>query len=164
MNRRLIAALIVALVTALLIALLLQKRTSAAAPPIDLSVSFVAFTNTPKGPAAVFSFSNGTIHSQAFQIKSVEHKEDAGWKSATPTMLQGLVGSLRPGHSFAWPVAVDSTNGIWRIRVDCQEKKHDFAGAVDRGKEIVNQIKTGNRTDIFGGRIYEVVSSESKKE
>ena len=138
------------------------ETTPAVKPPSDLSVSFVAFTNTPTGLAAVFLLTNGTARSQAFQIKLVEHKESAGWESAPPRPKQRLVGSLNPGNAFSWPVAVDSTNTSWRIRVDCQEKKRDIARAVDRGKEIFNQIKTGNTTDIFGGRMYEIVSSESK--
>jgi hypothetical protein len=162
MKRRVIAGLIVTALLVLLVALWPQERTPAAKPPSDLSVSFVAFSNTSTGLAAVFFMTNGTICSQHFQIKLVEHKGSAGWESAPPKPHQGLVGWLSPGKSFSWPVGVDITNSTWRIRVDCQEKRRGFARAVDRGKAIINQIKTGNTTDIFGGRTYEVVSSESK--
>lgn len=162
MKRRVIAGLIVTPFLLLLVAVWTQKRTPAANPPSDLSVSFVAFTNTPTGLAAVFLLTNGTARSQAFQIKAVERKGGAGWESAPPKPKQGLVGWLNPGNAGSWPVAVDSTNSTWRIGVDCQEKKRDVARVIDCGKEIINQIKTGNTSDIFGGRMYEVVSSESK--
>ena len=161
-SRRVIAGLIVTPSLLLLAALWTQKCIPAASPPRDLSVSFVAFTNTPTGLAAFFLLTNGTARSLAFQIKAVEHKGGAGWESAPPKPKQRLVGCLNPGKAGSWPVPVDSTNSTWRIRVDCQEKKWGVARVIDCGKEIINQIKTGNPTDIFGGRMYEVVSSESK--
>src|SRR6266446_8157910 len=152
MKRRVIAGLIATPLLLLLVALWGQKRTPAVKPPTDLSVSFLAFSNTPTGLAVVFFLTNGTARSQAFQIKLVEHKESAGWKSAPPKPNQGIIGSLNPGDAFSWPVPVDSTNSTWRIRLDCQEKKRDVARAKDFGKEIINHIKTGNRIDIVGGR------------
>jgi hypothetical protein len=128
------------------------------AAPQDMAVVFVGFTNMPTGSAAVFLITNGTAREHHFEITRVEYKGYAQGGSGSPKPGQGLLGSLGPGQGIHWPVPVENTNVVWRLRLHCQEKATGLPGAIDKGKEVANRMKTGNTTHIFHGRQYEVTS------
>jgi hypothetical protein len=141
-----------------------SRRRALAPRATDLQASFVAFTNTSAGAAAVFLLTNATSLPHHFQITFVEHQATGGWESENPTLKQALVGMLDPGQGFYWPVPVpvEETNMAWRIRLSCTEAAVGVPGLVDRGREVVARAKTGNPTHIFTGRMYEILSTESR--
>lgn len=150
----------------IIIAVFLRRPLSTAVvsvQPTNLVVTFVGFTNSPAGAQALFYFTNGTPRSLHFQITSADYKTESGWKSAPSTRGNRLVGSLDSKMGFTWPCDVGTTNTAWRLRISCVEQATGVSGAVDRGKEVVNKVKTGNPTHIFTGRTYEIVSSETEK-
>ena len=136
----------------------------APAQPTNLVVTFVGYTNTSAGSTqALFHFTNATPRSLHFRIMSLDSKTDSGWQAAPETPYNRLVGSLDSRIGFIWPVDVDATNTVWRVRVSCVEQATGVPGVVDRGKAVVNKIKTGIPTQIFTGRMYEILSSDSEK-
>jgi len=135
----------------------------AAVQATNLVVTFVAFTNGAAGQQALFYFTNATPRSLHFLIVSLDYRTGSGWNSAPETRGNRLVGSLGSGMGFRWPVDVDATNTAWRLRISCVEQAKGVPGVVDRGKEVVNKVKTGNPTHIFSGRRYEIVSSGTER-
>jgi hypothetical protein len=130
----------------------------------NLVVTFLGFTNTVDGiHQALFYFTNCTPRSLNFQIASLEYRTVGDWKSVPKTRHKSLVGVMSPGITSRWAVDVDSTNTAWRVRVSCAEKATGFQALRDRGREIVDEIKTGNTSDYFTGRMYDVVSSDARK-
>ena len=133
----------------------------AAVQPTNLVVTLVGFTNSVAGPQALFFFTNGTPHPLHFQVMSLDFRTSSGWEAAPETRGNRLVGSLGSEKGYTWPCDVDNTNTTWRLQISCVEQARGVSRAVDRGKELVNELKTGHSTHRFTGRMYDIVSSEA---
>lgn len=132
-----------------------------ATQPSNASVRFEGFTPLTNGAAALFIFTNGTRHSVHFRVAAIEYRTSNGWATLPQTTANTLVGALRRGTGFSWAVQVPDTNTAWRIRLSCVEHATGIRGGVDKVIETVDRFRTGNPTEIFAGRNYEVVGSET---
>jgi hypothetical protein len=146
------------------------------APP-GVSIRFLSVTNTVRGAAAIFAFTNAAPQKVFFQVTSFEYMDQGIWKTAPPARGASLSrapdGSYRVqnsnlgfaagvGFSRALPPSttvtqafeIHDTNLIWRIQAFCVEEATGLPGLVERGKEVIKKVQTGKEVEILSGKKY----------
>ncbi len=117
----------------------------------------------PRGPAAVFAYTNSSSLPTVCTVQTIEYQTTAGWAAVRLTSPPGSL--LVPPHGTATQaLPVSDTSVAWRIKVFCVEQATGVRRAVERTEGYVNELATGQKTERFSGRKYLTTSAQPVKQ